>query len=393
MPAPPRFLQELRGSVRLAVDGVKGVTNIVEAVHGSVARVAPVLGAAKEKPLGGITGLVYRSISGTTGLVGIGLDRALDAVEFVLQAVPRARGAAGNDETLAPQRDAIVSALNGVLGDHLERTANPLAMTAQLLRRSPPGPRPLLLVHGLCMNEQQWTRNGHDHGQALASSLGYNPFYLRYNTGRHVCANGASLAACLEAAFLDWPVPVESFAIIGHSMGGLVARSAVHQAIAAGMAWPRLLRQLVFLGTPHHGAPLERVGNWLHRGLGISPYAAPFTRLSGLRSAGITDLRHGNVVEADWSASRFKLRDTRAVVPLPPGVACFALAGSLGREGSRSWQSDGLVSVQSALGKHARRARELGIPASRTWVATGVHHLDLLSSQAVYRKLRRWLKA
>ena len=92
MPAPPRFLQELRGGVRLAVDGVKGVTNIVEAVHGSVARVAPVLGAAKEQPLGGITGLVYRSISGTTGLVGIGLDRALDAVEFVLQAVPRREG-------------------------------------------------------------------------------------------------------------------------------------------------------------------------------------------------------------------------------------------------------------------------------------------------------------
>ena len=180
MPAPPRFLQELRGSVRLAVDGVKGVTNIVEAVHGSVARVAPVLGAAKEKPLGGITGLVYRSISGTTGLVGIGLDRALGAVEFVLQAVPRARGAAGNDETLAPQRDAIVSALNGVLGDHLERTANPLAMTAQLLRRSPPGPRPLLLVHGLCMNEQRWKRR--------EATITARPWHRPWATARSTCA-------------------------------------------------------------------------------------------------------------------------------------------------------------------------------------------------------------
>ena len=232
-----------------------------------------------------------------------------------------------------------MAALNGVLGDHLERTGNPLAIRMQLLRRddrpgaaepSPAGPHVLLLIHGLCMNDRQWTRGGHDHGQALAQALGFTPVYARYNSGLHISTNGRELALQLEQLLRDWPVPVQTLTVIGHSMGGLVARSAVHQAAQAGMAWPERLRHLMFLGTPHHGAPLERGGNWLHQGLGISSYAAPFTRLSGLRSAGITDLRHGNLLDEDWADGRFASRDTRAVLPLPAGVACYAVAGTLG---------------------------------------------------------------
>ncbi len=238
-----------------------------------------------------------------------------------------------------PRRDALVAALNGVVGDHLERTGNPLAIRMQLLRRDDrfdaaqlpsPGSDVLLLIHGLCMNDRQWTRAGHDHGQALAQALGFTPVYARYNSGLHISTNGRELALQLEQLLQDWPVPVQTLTIIGHSMGGLVARSAVHQATQAGMAWPRQLRRLVFLGTPHHGAPLERGGNWLHRGLGLSSYAAPLTRLSGLRSAGITDLRHGNLLDEDWADSRFAQRDTRAALPLPAGVACYAVAGTLG---------------------------------------------------------------
>ena len=386
MAASVRFLTELRGGVRLAVDGVKGVTRIVEGVHGSVLRVAPPLGRRDEKPLRGISGFVYRSIHGTTSLVGLGMDAALAGAQKLLQSLPAEPGNATGDVASA-QRGAIVSALNGVLGDHLERTRNPLAIQMELRRLSPAGAKPLLLVHGLCMNEQQWTRNGHDHGQALAASLGYSPFYLRYNSGLHISANGASLATLLEDTFDAWPVPMESFTIIGHSMGGLVTRSAIHHAVAAGMAWPHLLKQLVFLGTPHHGATLERGGNWLHRGLGVSPYVAPFTRLSGLRSEGITDLRHGNLLESDWASGRFEQRDTRTTVPLPADVACYAVAGTLGGES----RGDGLVSVASALGRHERPTRQLGIAAARTFVAAGVNHLDLLSSEAVTTRLRKWL--
>ena len=381
----PTTVADLRGGVRLAVDGVTGVTRIVEGMHERIARLAPPLGTVAERPAGGIAGLVYRTVRGTTGLVGKGLDAALAGAQALLDK------AEADAEDATPKRDAMVSALNGVVGDHLERTGNPLAIEMRLLPPPAPGPHLLLLVHGLCMNEHQWRRDGHDHGQALAEALGLSPVYVRYNSGRHISANGRELAARLEELREHWPVPLESIAIIGHSMGGLVARSAIHQATQAGLAWTAQLRQLVFLGSPHHGALLERGGNWLHQGLGISPYLAPFTRLSGLRSAGITDLRHGNLLDGDWAEGRFMHRDTRAVVPLPKGVECYAVAGALGRASPEGMLGDGLVTIASALGRHAQPSRDLRIAASHTRIAEGVGHLDLLSSPVVYQQRRRWL--
>ena len=78
-------------------------------------------------------------------------------------------------------------------------------------------------------------------------------------------------------------------------MGGLVARSASHQA-AAGAAWPRQLRDLVFLGTPHLGAPLERRGRGVDL-LSAPPHARALALLGRTRSAGITDLRHGALLD------------------------------------------------------------------------------------------------
>ena len=55
--------------------------------------------------------------------------------------------------------------------------------------------------------------------------------YLRYNTGRHVSENGRDWRTLLDAARARWPVEVHEIALIGHSMGGLVARSACHYAV------------------------------------------------------------------------------------------------------------------------------------------------------------------
>jgi pimeloyl-ACP methyl ester carboxylesterase len=385
------ILKDARGGVRLAIDGVRGVTGIVEAMHQRIAGGAPPLGRVPDKPTRGITGLVYRSIHGTTALVGKALDTALAGAQAVVlrstQDLP--------DAQAQPVRDAVVAALNGIVGDHLASTGNPLAIEMELRFRSPDlapaSPHLLLLVHGLCMNDAQWLRGGHDHGESLARAFGYSPVYARYNTGLHISENGAELARKLEELIRTWPVQVKSATIIGHSMGGLVARSALHQATLAGMQWPHHLKQLIFLGTPHHGAPLERGGNWLHRALGISPYVAPFARLSGLRSAGITDLRHGSLTDADWQGDRFASRDTRTMIPLPAGIACYAIAGTLGRDKADHLLGDGLVPLESALGHHARPTRELHIPSSHQFVARGVNHLDLLSSDAVYQRLKRWL--
>jgi hypothetical protein len=371
---------DLRGGTRLAVEATSGVAAIVAAVHERVARVPGVPDTPVHAAVRAVTALVYASIHGVTGLVGAALDVLLARVEST----------SGLAQGSSPAREAVLAALNGVLGDHLAATGNPLALTMRLrpggrplpdgpvrqTLRQGPGESVLVMVHGLCMNDLQWTTpGGHDHGAALGRDLGATVLRLHYNTGLPVSTNGRAFALLLEALLRTWPVPLRHLVILGHSMGGLVARSACHHAELLGHRWPGRLRSLVFLGTPHHGAPLERGGHRVEQLLELTPYTAPFARLGRIRSAGITDLRHGRLPGA-----------------LPRGVACYAVAGTL-RKAPRAGRppGDGLVPVESALGRHPDRTRALRIPASRRWLAHGTGHLDLLGSPEVYAQLRLWL--
>lgn len=356
MPSPPK----LRGATRLTVDAVTGVTNLVEAVHAEISRLP--LTPSRERT-GGITGLVYRSVRGVTRLVGGGLDLALDALTPLL------------GQADGHQASAVQAALNGVLGDYLEATGNPLAtpMSLHPLVDGASGP-PLVLLHGLCMNEAQWRRDGADFPAALAD-LGYRPLGLRYNSGRAVWRNGAELAALLD----ELPGPIT---LLGHSMGGLVARSAIAQS--PGRRWPARLQALVTLGTPHLGAPLERGGQQVQQLLAISAYSRPLAALAARRSAGIRDLRHGSLLEADAGhASR---------LALPPGLRCYAAAATTTREPRgpiSAWLGDGLVPVASALGRHREAARRLDF--TDTAVFTGLGHLALQTDAAVLAQLQVWL--
>ena len=386
---------DLRGAARLATDATTGLTDLVEAVHERIARL-PGVPAVEAGRAGGITGLVYRTVRGVTRLVGGSLEALLDVLQPDLQ--PGALPAGSSAE-----REAVLAALNGVLGDYLASTSNPLAI-AMALRSEGRAWEPqaaatgrlLVLVHGLCRNDRQWLREGHDHGAALARDAGYTPVYLHYNSGLHVSINGRAFAAQLEQLVQTWPQPLQRMAIVGHSMGGLVARSAVHLATQGGQAWPTRLTDMVFLGTPHHGAPLERAGNWVDVLLGATPYAAPFARLGKVRSAGITDLRHGNLLDEDWvGRDRFALsRDRRQFVPLPAGVQCSTVAASLGLQAGAHRErllGDGLVPLSSALGQHADAARALAFAPDRQCTVQGIGHLGLLSRPEVYQTLRRWL--
>jgi pimeloyl-ACP methyl ester carboxylesterase len=319
---------------------------------------------------------------------------------------------APGETVFSGRREAVVAALNGVVGDYLAGSGNPLAIPMQLrsggqalrldrsaLARAFPqaGGKLVVLVHGLCRNDLQWRRGGHDHGAALARDLGYTPLYLHYNTGLHVSINGRALADLLETLAGQWPVPVEEIVILGHSMGGLVARSACHYGQAAGHAWRKHLASMIFLGTPHQGATLERGSNWLTTLLGRTAYTTPIAKLGRIRSAGITDLRYGSLLDEDWlGRDRFEHADDgRLRVPLPRNVRCYAIAGSAGRRNGDLRErllGDGLVSLDSALGRQVRHSRGLGFAKSRQWIAYGNHHLDLLGRVDVYEKIREWLE-
>jgi hypothetical protein len=180
-------------------------------------------------------------------------------------------------------------------------------------------------------------------------------------------------------------------------MGGLVTRSACHYAREAGHDWLRYLTKIVFLGTPHHGSVLERGGTRLDSILGSTRFTAPLGRLGKIRSAGINDLGHGNLLDEDWQGhDRFEAsEDPRRPVPLPDGVQCYAMAAAARGAGTLRSRllGDGLVSVNSALGRHDEPGRTLPIPESRQWVAPDMKHFDLLSRPEAYEKIREWLAA
>jgi len=363
-------LSDLDGLRRLAVDATLGIADLVEAMHRTITDAPFVVGRARGSRTRGITGFVYQSVRGVTRVVGLGTG-----------AIFRSLAPFARDAGSSRQREAVIAVLNGVLGDRLAATGNPLAIAMSVRNAGVPvaiaraglaaayprhARKVAVFVHGLCMNDLAWSREGHDHGAALARDLGFTPVYIHYNTGRPIDANGGELDALLESLVREWPVRIDRLVIVGHSMGGLVARSACDHASRAGRTWTKRLDSLVFLGTPHLGAPLERAGAWVDRLVAVSPYSAPLARLGRLRSAGIKDLRHGRASE------------TRQPLPPPHGIRCYAIAASTGR-----LRGDGLVPVRSAHG--------VELPAAQRWVAGGTGHLELLSSPAVYARMKAWL--
>jgi hypothetical protein len=409
---------DMRGAAQLAVDATAGLVDLVEAVHAGIAR-APGFPAPADGRTRGITGLVYRTVRGATRLAGGGVDALLGLLATDLvpadggQTPAQTPAQTPGTQPASPAREALVAALNGVLGDHLEASGNPLAIALRLRFAGQPlvlqaealrlllpqaGPAVAVLLHGLCMNDLSWARGaaavpgngGTADADAAPSGLaaklaaaGYTTLALHYNSGRSIARNGADFAQQLEALVAAWPVPLRRIVLVGHSMGGLVARSAQHQAQQQGQRWPSLLSDLACVGTPHQGAPLEQLGHAVTAVLGATPYAKPFARLARLRSAGITDLRHGRLLD-----------DRSALAPLPAGVRCLALAGTLGEaDGAMRHRvlGDGLVPLPSALGQHADPARALHFEPGHTWVGAGIGHLALITHPAVHAQLLAWL--
>ena len=294
----------------------------------------------------------------------------------------------------SPRGAAVLAVVNGLIGDTLEREQNELTQPMAIrLDGVPVGveafpratPRMAVFLHGLMETEFSWGRRP-NYGSRLAEDRGWTPVHVRYNTGRRISENGRSLSELLEQAVAGWPVEVREVALIGHSMGGLVARSAAHQGAEEGASWVRAVSHVVSLGTPHRGAPLEEVVHLGSAALNLLPETRPVSRFLRRRSGGIRDLRRGSLVDDDWKdCDPDALRATACKeIPLLEGAThCFVSASVTRSPGNPLGRliGDMLVLSSSAAPWREEQAFHLG----------GVDHFALLNHPEVYDRLRDWL--
>jgi pimeloyl-ACP methyl ester carboxylesterase len=339
--------------------------------------------------------------SGLRAIPGVELfARVLDGFTDIVTLPIRLVTGSATGQRVAGIANGIFGELGGPGADTL-----PAAMTVRLdgrrvhLARRPlatafpeASPRVVVFLHGLVETERSWfhavppakSASGADFGSRLADDLSCTPVYLRYHTGRHVFDNGRELAALLAELVENWPVPVADIVLVGHSMGGLVARSAVIQAHEQHLAWLARTSRLVCLGTPHTGALLERVVVRVATFLDGFAVTAPLSRVFALRSDGIKDLGRGQVHPGRRDV---RTGDAEAVPVLafPPNVRQCFVAATLARSEASVWGrliGDLMVTPTSAGGREES--------ADLRWLG-GLNHFDLLRHDTVYDTLLDWL--
>jgi pimeloyl-ACP methyl ester carboxylesterase len=319
----------LRPLTRLAFEELALGAGGIAQVHRAIADRAFVGGGPAKLLHDGISGAVYAGVRGGATLAG------------------RAAAAVLPEREVSP---AVLAVLNGLQGDVLEP---PLAIPMTVSVEGE-GPRLAVFVHGLFETEHAWGFGG---GPRYGDRLpGWTPVYVRYNTGRPIAENGRELAERLDELDAD------EIALIGHSMGGLVARSACHH----GGDWTRLVSHVVCLGSPHTGAPLESAVHYAAEVLGVMPESRAFGALLRRRSAGIRDLRRG-----------------LDVPPLEGALHCCVAATVTERADHLVGRMVGDWLVLEASASHG---------GQETLHVGSAHHLALLNHPAVYERLAALLE-
>ncbi|MFB7720018.1 lipase family alpha/beta hydrolase [Nocardia sp. NPDC056100] len=394
---------EIRALARLAGDELGGAIDGIATTHRAVsdhvfAAVSWGVGPAA-KPFkvvhDAITFGVYRTVSG--GAVAAGSVAELAAEVSALPTPSRTVYGSG-----------LIAALQGLIGDSLEQERPILASPMTFRVDGEPvgadeigavvgNPRPRIVVflHGLVETEHAWRLGGRpSYAERLDSDLDRTTLMVRYNSGLHIADNARQLDTLLHELVANWPVEVEEIALVCHSMGGLIARGACHRADSEQRGWVRRVRQIVCLGSPHLGAPLEQMAHHLSAALNQVPETRPFARLLRRRSAGIRDLRQGSLVDEDWQdldADALRLKAIQEV-PLLPGADHYFVTASITRSPRHPLGriiGDGLVLPSSGSGRN--RARRIGFDDANGLHLPGANHFSLLNHESVYDALLNWL--
>jgi pimeloyl-ACP methyl ester carboxylesterase len=406
-------LAELRALSRLPFDEIAGAVGGQGGVHQAIAgrvfrgvsRGVGPFARPVQLTHDAVAAGVYGAMRDATGLLG----RAADA------AVRLGDPGNGPAPSMTPRGSLVLGVLQGLRGDTLEREDSPLqqpmavrvggcpvAPDAPALAAAFPAatPRLVIFLHGLMETEYSWHLGageaGETYGSRLARDLGCTPVDIRYNSGRHISENGRSLAHLLEEVVAAWPVAVDQVALVGHSMGGLVARSACHLAADEGATWVRHVRHVVSLGSPHFGAPLEEIVHVTSAALGALPETRPVAGFLQRRSAGIRDLRRGSLVDEDWrdrDPEALRAVACREVPLLENATHCFVAATITRspRHPVARLVGDLLVLEPSASGRS--RSRRIPFKAEHGMHLGGASHFALLNHPAVYARLRDWLSS
>lgn len=402
---------ELRDAGSLAGTALDEIAELAHGVHGAVARrvfrlIGPVAAPVRLMH-DGIAAIAY----GSTRL-GVRYLPALGG-----RVAGTVHGPSAESAHDVPGGRVVIGAISGFCGDRMAERQPALAPLLRIrlhegrLRRLPATlaadaaesdaatGRLVVFLHGLCESDRCWSfaaeRRWGDRGCTYGSMLredGWTPLYVNFNTGLRVSANGRELAEHLEQLIDVWPVEVTDIALVGHSLGGLVARSAAHQGNELGLHWLAALRHVVGLGTPHLGAPLERFANWGAHRLARMPETRPFAAWLNRRSVGIKDMRYGALLADDWFGHDPDelLIDRCTPARLLPGVAYSVVSATLSREPHGLFAHDLFVQHGSAHG--IGKVRSIPFEHERTFHVGGrKHHFDLLADPLVYAQLRDWL--
>lgn len=374
-------------------------------IHGSVSnRVHSVL----DRFVGGPT-VAHRLHDGiSTGVyagVGLGLRASAQALR---KADELGLGPAIED---SPKGRFVVSAVNGLIGDKLVAEGSPLAIEIGIRRDgrdvplTPDGVAAaypeasdalVVFLHGLCETEDYWARRSRprradgssaaSYGARLEADEGWSPVFVRANTGLTLAETGVALSSLLTRLVEAWPTDVRRIALVGHSMGGLIARAACAVCLESSIEvdegpWTDKVTNIVTLGAPHTGSPVERSIARGIRAAAHAPELLPLARIFEQRSVGVLDL-HDGLPETDLDTGRSRVPNAKyhLVAATLSKSAKHPLAATVG---------DYLVQYRSAVGLLPGNVEMF--PGADILHVPGADHFDLLNHDDVYAALRGWL--